>query len=112
MARALGNLAPRFQGWVVTSERGRLRLPYTDDTLRGYSLGTPLLSLSLPLTSERHTHGVARPFLDGLLPKGDARRPSSPAFPPPLRTRLSACMAKHLGLPVADVETTTVMGAG
>lgn len=57
----------------VKSERGRLRLSYTDDSLKRYSLGTPLLSLSLPLTSERYTHGVVRPFLDGLLPEGDAR---------------------------------------
>jgi len=74
MAEALGIWLHGFRVAVVTSERGRLRLSYTAEALRRYALGTPLLSLSLPLTSERFTHGVVRPFLDGLLPEGDARR--------------------------------------
>jgi serine/threonine-protein kinase HipA len=58
----------------IDQERGRLRLAYTEDALRQYQLGVPLLSLSLPLTRERYTHGVVRPFLDGLLPEGEARQ--------------------------------------
>ncbi|MGH7869179.1 MAG: HipA N-terminal domain-containing protein [Candidatus Dormibacteraceae bacterium] len=48
---------------VIAQERGRLRLVYTEDVLRRYPLGIPLLSLSLPLTSQRYTHGVVRPFI-------------------------------------------------
>jgi serine/threonine-protein kinase HipA len=57
----------------IEEERGRLRLTYSDDALRRYPLGLPLLSVSLPLRPERYTHGVIRPFLDGLLPEGEAR---------------------------------------
>jgi serine/threonine-protein kinase HipA len=57
----------------IDQERRRLRLFYLEDALRRYSLGVPLLSLSLPLKPERYTHGVVRPFLDGLLPEGEAR---------------------------------------
>ena len=59
---------------LIDQERGRLRLAYTDDALAGYPLGVPLLSLSLPLTSERYTHGLVRPFLDGLLPEDEPRQ--------------------------------------
>jgi serine/threonine-protein kinase HipA len=59
---------------VVEQERGRLRLSYTDESLERFPPGTPLLSLALPLTAERYTQGVVRPFLDGLLPEGAARR--------------------------------------
>lgn len=59
---------------LVEQERGRLRLAYTEDALDRFPLGSPLLSLSLPLTSRRYPQGVVRAFLDGLLPEGDARR--------------------------------------
>lgn len=58
----------------VEQERGKPRLAYTQDTLDRFPLGSPLLSLSLPLTSRRYPQGVVRAFLDGLLPEGDARR--------------------------------------
>jgi len=58
----------------IRQERGRLRLVYTEDAIRHYELGVPLLSLSLPLTGQRYSHGVVRPLLDGLLPEGDARQ--------------------------------------
>lgn len=58
---------------VIDQERGRPRLSYTDEALARYALGTPLLSLSLPLANRRYTQGVVRPFLDGLLPEGDSR---------------------------------------
>ncbi|MDQ1455169.1 MAG: serine/threonine-protein kinase HipA, partial [Actinomycetota bacterium] len=58
----------------IDQERRRMRLEYSKDALDRYPLGTPLLSLSLPLTSKRYSHGVVRPFLDGLLPEGDSRR--------------------------------------
>lgn len=59
---------------LIEQERGRLRLAYTEDALDRFPLGSPLLSLSLPLTSRRYPQGVVRAFLDGLLPEGDARR--------------------------------------
>ncbi|MGH9200424.1 MAG: HipA domain-containing protein [Vicinamibacterales bacterium] len=58
---------------TIEHERGRLRLSYTEQALERYQLGTPLLSLSLPLARQRYPHGVVRPFLDGLLPEGDQR---------------------------------------
>ena len=65
---------------LVEQERGKLRLAYTQDALDRYPLGSPLLSLSLPLTSRRYPQGVVRAFLDGLLPEGDARRAIADEF--------------------------------
>lgn len=59
---------------LIEQERGRLSLTYTEDAIDRYPLGSPLLSLSVPLTSRRYPQGVVRAFLDGLLPEGDARR--------------------------------------
>lgn len=59
---------------VISQERHRLRLVYTEEAIRQYELGVPLLSLSLPLTTQRYPHGIVRVFLDGLLPEGDARQ--------------------------------------
>jgi serine/threonine-protein kinase HipA len=59
---------------VIDRERDRPRLAYTEDALSRYPLGTPVLSLSLPVTSRRYTQGVVRPFLDGLLPEGESRK--------------------------------------
>jgi len=59
---------------VVDQKRGRLSLAYTTDALDKYPLGSPLLSFSLALKRERYGHGVVRPFLDGLLPEGEARQ--------------------------------------
>lgn len=58
---------------VIDLERDRPRLQYTDAALNTYPLGTPLLSLSLPLTSRRYPQGVVRSFLEGLLPEGGSR---------------------------------------
>ncbi len=59
---------------LIDRERGRPRLTYTEEALDRYDLGTPLLSLSLPVASRRYPQGVVRPFLDGLLPEGEPRR--------------------------------------
>ena len=40
----------------INQERHRLRLVYTEDAIRQYELGVPLLSLSLPLTGQRYPH--------------------------------------------------------
>jgi serine/threonine-protein kinase HipA len=52
----------------------RMRLGYTDTALNAYPLGSPVLSLSLPLTPERYPNAISRSFIDGLLPEGDSRR--------------------------------------
>jgi serine/threonine-protein kinase HipA len=59
---------------MIDRERGRLRLSYTEVALQRYPLGTPLLSLSLPVDDRRFPQAVVRPFLDGLLPEGEGRR--------------------------------------
>jgi len=59
---------------TIDRDRRRPRLAYTDDARRHYAPGTPLLSLSLPVRTERFPQGIVRPFLDGLLPEGEARR--------------------------------------
>jgi serine/threonine-protein kinase HipA len=58
---------------VIAEDRHRLRLTYTESALSRYPLGTPVLSVSLPVQPERHTERVVRPFLDGLLPEGQSR---------------------------------------
>ena len=60
---------------AVDQDRSRRpRLTYTDEALRRYQGGTPLLSMTLPVRPERFPQGVTRSFLDGLLPEGDSRR--------------------------------------
>jgi serine/threonine-protein kinase HipA len=59
---------------IVEQVRGRLRLSYTREAIGKYPMGSPLLSLTLPLTPEPYAQRVVGPFLDGLLPEGDARR--------------------------------------
>lgn len=59
---------------IVAEERRRLRLTYTQEALESFAFGSPLLSLKLPLTSDRYPNGVVRSFLDGLLPEGESRR--------------------------------------
>ena len=59
---------------IIERVRGRPRLHYTQQALDRYPLGLPLLSLALPLTPQPYSQGVVVPFLDGLLPEGDARR--------------------------------------
>ena len=59
---------------IIDRERARPRLVYTDEALTKYPLGTPLLSLSLPVSERRYTQGIVRPFLDGLLPEGESRK--------------------------------------
>ena len=61
---------------IASIERDRRgsRLRYTDTALERYPLGTPLLTLSLPVAARTYPQGVVRSFLDGLLPEGAARR--------------------------------------
>lgn len=59
---------------LVDRARGRPRLTYTPEALDRWALGTPLLSLALPVASRRYPQGVVRSFLDGLLPEGEPRK--------------------------------------
>lgn len=58
---------------VDEARTGKLNLQYSDAALSRWRLNTPLLSVSLPLTAKRYPPGVATPYLEGLLPEGDAR---------------------------------------
>ncbi len=72
-----GGLAVWLYGvHVATIERlrGRPRLTYTEDARHRYQLGTPLLSLALPVDTRPYPQGATSPFLDGLLPEGESRR--------------------------------------
>ncbi len=59
---------------TVTQSRNRLRLQYTSEALGKYELGTPLLSIGLPLADIYFPPARTRAFLDGLLPEEDQRR--------------------------------------
>lgn len=59
---------------IIERHRGRPRLSYTREALSRYQLGTPLLSLALPVADRLYPQGLARSFLDGLLPEGEPRR--------------------------------------
>jgi serine/threonine-protein kinase HipA len=59
---------------TVEFERHRLRLRYTPEALSQYPGGSPLLSMTLPVSAVQFGSGVVRPFLDGLLPEGEPRR--------------------------------------
>ena len=59
---------------TIESERRRLRLAYTPEAHDRFPGGTPLLSLTLPVSADRFGSGIVRPFLDGLLPEGESRR--------------------------------------
>jgi hypothetical protein len=64
-------MADGLAGWlygervaIVDRERGRPRLTYTSEALGRYALGTPLLSLSLPVGNRRYPQGTVRPRRD------------------------------------------------
>lgn len=48
-------------------------MQYTDEAHRAFELGSPLLSISLPLVPASYPHGVTQAFLEGLLPEGAPR---------------------------------------
>lgn len=50
-----------------------MRLSYTPEALDSFPPGTPLLSMSIPLSDRRFPNGVVRTLLDGLLPEGQMR---------------------------------------
>jgi serine/threonine-protein kinase HipA len=72
---------------VERDRKGRLRLCYTDAAHDAFERGTPVLSLNLPLATERYPNARTRAFLDGFLPEGEPRR----------------AIAQDLDLPASDV---------
>lgn len=58
---------------VEEARSGRLTLQYTESALTRWRLNTAVLSVSLPLREERYARGTATPYLEGLLPEGEAR---------------------------------------
>ena len=59
---------------VDRERKGKLRLSYTEEALAAYPGGIPLLSLNLPLTTDRYPNDRTRAFLEGFLPEGEPRR--------------------------------------
>ena len=59
--------------WVTERRTGTFQLRYTDAALEQWPLGRPLLSVSMPLIPSPYPPGVVGPFLEGLLPEGEAR---------------------------------------
>jgi serine/threonine-protein kinase HipA len=58
----------------VTERRtGKFQLRYTDAALERWTVGRPLLSVSMPLVPAPYPPQVVGPFLEGLLPEGEAR---------------------------------------
>lgn len=72
-----GRLAIWLEGMKVATveqARSRMKLAYTREAIEAHGLGTPLLSLGLPISAEAFGNAVSRDFLDGLLPEGEPRR--------------------------------------
>lgn len=55
---------------TITEDRYGMSMVYTDIA---QPLGIPLVSMSMPVTSQRYGNKTARPFFHGLLPEGEAR---------------------------------------
>lgn len=72
---------------VERGRKGRLTLFYTEHALSNFPSGSPLLSLDLPLTTDRYPNARTIALLDGLLPEGEPRR----------------VIAEDLNLPAGDV---------
>jgi len=56
---------------TVTELRGKMKLTYTPDVA---PLGTPLISVTMPVSAADYHDKVVRPFFCGLLPEGPARQ--------------------------------------
>ena len=72
---------------VERGRKGRLTLFHTEHALSNFPSGSPLLSLDLPLTTDRYPNARTIALLDGLLPEGEPRR----------------VIAEDLNLPAGDV---------
>jgi serine/threonine-protein kinase HipA len=59
---------------ALSPMRGGFKFAYGRSVLERVGLGRPLLSTSLGTSVKAFPYGAARPFFDGLLPEGEARR--------------------------------------
>lgn len=55
---------------TITENRSGMSMAYTDIA---QPLGAPLVSMSMPVASQRYGNKTTRPFFHGLLPEGEAR---------------------------------------
>lgn len=60
-------------GRLERTAPSKMRFRYDAHVIERYSVGTPLLSRSLPVRADPFTPSQTRPFFEGLLPEGDAR---------------------------------------
>lgn len=51
----------------------KMQLQYTEEAFAEFRIGQPVLSISMPLLPDRYPPGTVGPWLDGLLPEGEAR---------------------------------------
>jgi serine/threonine-protein kinase HipA len=58
----------------LTQVRRQLRFEFDRALIERVGLGRPVVSLSLPTSAGPYTDRSAKPFFDGLLPEGEARR--------------------------------------
>jgi serine/threonine-protein kinase HipA len=54
--------------------RGGVKFAYDHTVLERVGLGRPIVSMSMPTSARPYPDRSARPFFDGLLPEGEARR--------------------------------------
>jgi serine/threonine-protein kinase HipA len=59
---------------TLDQTRSGLRFVYERAAVERVGLGRPLISMSLPTSNRPYFDRAARPFFDGLLPEGEARR--------------------------------------
>lgn len=55
---------------TITENRSGMSMVYTETA---QPLGAPLVSMSMPVATQRYGNKIARPFFHGLLPEGQAR---------------------------------------
>jgi serine/threonine-protein kinase HipA len=58
---------------LYVSRRDQLSLSYTDEAVSAYGLGGLCLSVALPVQRARYEHVQVFPWVEGLLPEGEAR---------------------------------------
>ena len=75
----------RLLGYL-TGSGSTIRFRYATEAVEQFGLGRPIISMSLPTSTSAFSDRLCRPFFDGLLPEGQARR----------------IIAYDLGIPEAD----------
>lgn len=62
---------------------GKVVLQFTDAAIGRWGEGSPVLSVSLPVRTERYSNAQAMPWVAALLPEGDARSAAEQRFATP-----------------------------